>query len=231
VPSLADEVYRGIKRRIVRLEMSPGSRFTEAELASRLGVSKTPVREALSRLNREGLVEVDARLGYRVTPVTVQDTKDLFALRTLLEAECAAAAALRGEGAAALRDLEKLCQASYHPADAASIDEFLRANTHLHLSIAELAGNARVVRVLREILDQSERLFHIGLALSFRSNEIVHEHSDLVGAIIAGDGARAKEISISQSRSSEKMVIDAMLLSPAVLSTNVIVLPREQEAV
>jgi DNA-binding GntR family transcriptional regulator len=220
--TLTDEVYQGLKLRIVQLRMPPGASFTEAELAAELGVSKTPVREALGRLQRQGLVEVVPRLGYRVAPVTLKDTRDLFALRTILEAEAAATAAMRCEESGPLRELERLCQASYRPDDPTSIQEFLRTNTRLHLTVAEIGGNERLVRALREILDQSERLFHLGLALSFRSSEIVHEHSDLVGAIIAGDSARAREISLGQSHSSQKMVMEALLSSQSVLETNVL---------
>lgn len=220
--TLTDEVYQGLKLRIVQLRMPPGAAFTEAELAAELGVSKTPVREALARLQRQGLVEVVPRLGCRVAPVTIKDTRDLFALRTVLEAEAAAAAAMHGTDAERLRELERLCQASYRPDDPGSISEFLHHNTSFHLTVAEIGGNGRLVAVLREILDQSERLFHLGLALSFRSGEIVHEHADLVGAIVAGDAARAREISLVQSHSSQKMVIEALLSSPAVAQTNVV---------
>lgn len=221
-PTLTDEVYRGLKLRIVRLRLRPGSEFTEAQLAKELGVSKTPIREALARLERDGLVEIVPRLGYRVAPVTLKDTKDLFALRTLLEGEAAALAATRCDDAAALRELESLCHAGYRPGDPASIDEFLRRNTAFHLTVAQIAGNARMVRVLGEILDQSERLFHLGLELTFRAPEIAHEHTDLVAAILAGDPERAREVSVAQSRSSQRMVMDALLSSDALLSTNVL---------
>lgn len=228
--TLTDDVYHGIKLRIVELRMAPGASFTEAELATKLGVSKTPVREALLRLRREGLVEVVPRLGYRVAPVTIKDARDLCALRAILEAEAAQAAAMRSEASAPLRELETLCRASYRSDDPRSIQEFLHHNSRFHLTIAELGGNQRLVRMLREVLDESERLFQLGLTLSFRSGDIVHEHSELVDAIIAGDATRAREISLLQSHSSQKMVIEALLSSDAVLETNLVPLHRKRGA-
>src|SRR5262249_37093509 len=91
--SLTDRAYKVITTRLIELKMPPGVTFTEAALASDLGISKTPVREALGRLRLEGLVEVAARSGYRVTPVTLKDAHDLFAVRLILETEAASLAA------------------------------------------------------------------------------------------------------------------------------------------
>jgi DNA-binding GntR family transcriptional regulator len=76
--------------------------------------------------------------------------------------------------------------------------------------------------VLETVLDQMERLFHLGLALTSRSEEVVHEHEDLLKAILAGDPKAAREVAGAQIRSAQKMVIDAMLASPVLQSTNVL---------
>src|SRR5262245_7100114 len=88
-PTLADEAYRELKRRIVMLELAPGSQFREADVASTLGLGKTPVREALLRLRLEGLVHVQSRSGYRVAPITLKSARSVCELRALLEGEAA----------------------------------------------------------------------------------------------------------------------------------------------
>lgn len=213
-------IYPELKRRILDLRMAPGTDFTEPQLVADLGYSKTPIREALARLRSEGLVEAIARSGYRVTPVTLRDVRDLMALRALLEGEASALAAANGGDAEGLHALEELCRRSYDPADRASIADFLSANHDLHLAVARLSGNARLVEALAHVLEQLQRVMHLGLSLSSRAEEIVHEHQELLEAIVAGDPEAARAVAVGQARSSEQMVMEALLSSDAVQSTN-----------
>jgi DNA-binding GntR family transcriptional regulator len=215
------EAYLTIKRRIIELEMLPGASFTEADVAAMLGSSKTPAREALARLRAEGMVEVHPRSGYVVTPVTVKATRELFELRSLLEPAAAARAAERHPDLAHLRELEELCHTSYDPNDRDSVGAFLRANTEFHVTLARCGGNDRLADVLENVLHQLERLFHIGLRLTSRSEEIVHEHTEMLDAILGGDAERARAVTEAQSAASEEMVLRALLSSDAVLSANV----------
>lgn len=215
------EVYTEVKRRILDLRMPPGSAFTESELVADLGVSKTPIREALARLRQEGLVDALARSGYFVTPVTVKDARDLMGLRTLLEGEAAALAATRGTDLDYLKDLDKLCLASYDPKDRSSVVRFLAANFDFHMAIGQLSGNARLIEALQQVLEQLERVMHLGLTATNRADEIVHEHTDLLNAILSGDAEKARDIAVSQGHSSQRMVLEALLASDVVMSTNI----------
>ncbi len=201
--------------------MPPGSDFTEGQLVEDLGVSKTPIREALARLRQENLVEAIARSGYRVTPVTVKDARDLMSLRLILEREAASLAALHNTDADQLRKLEKLCQASYNPADRNSIVKFLGANHEFHMAVARMGGNDRLASMLEDVLEQLQRIMHLGLALSSRAGEITHEHKEMIAAILSGDTEKAGEVAAAQARSSQLMVLNALLSSDAVLSTNI----------
>ena len=220
--NLTDQAYAAIKSRLIYLELPPGQAFTEASLARELRFSKTPVREALTRLRRDGLVEPTARSGYHVTPVTLKDARDLFALRVLLEGEAACLAARHMEDPRHLVVLDQLCKSSFNPQDASSVKTYMRNNTEFHLTVARASGNAHLARTLELVLDQMERLFNIGLSLTNRSDEIVHEHTDLVQAIVSGDECAAREIAVAQILSSQRMVLDALLLSPSLLSTNLV---------
>ena len=224
--NLTDRAYDVIKRRIIELKLAPGVIFTETQLAKELKLSKTPVREALARLRREHLVEVSARSGYRASSITLQDARDLFALRMLLEEEAVRMAARHLPDPGYLSRLEELCRTSYRPDDKASITQFLRANTEFHGMIARASGNPRLADMLLEVLDQMERLFHVGLALMPRSDQIVHEHRDLLNALISGDEPRAAEIAVKQLHTSQGMVIDALMSSPNLLTASVTSPPR-----
>jgi DNA-binding GntR family transcriptional regulator len=218
--TLNEEAYQSIKRRIICLDMPPGMPFTEGQLAAELGLSKTPVREALGWLQREGLVELPARRRYRVAPVTLCDVRDWFSLRMILENEAVRLAASQGVETLELQVLVELSKIGYDPGDPASITAFLGANTRFHATIARAGGNRRLVAMLEQVLDQMERLHYMGLALMSRSDENVREHQDLVRAIMHSDADRAREVATAHTRASQIMVIDSLMSSKELLSTN-----------
>ena len=220
VATRSHDAYIEIKGRILDLRMPPGSEFTEGELVADLGLSKTPIREALARLRQENLVQAIPRSGYRVSPVTVKDARDLMGLRLLLEGEAASLAATSGTDLARLKELQGLCDTSYDPGDRDSIVNFLAANHDLHVAIARLSGNRHLAEMLEQVLEQLQRVMHLGLTLTSRADEIVHEHRDLVDAILSGDGEQAREAAAVQARRAQQMVITALLSSDAVMSTN-----------
>lgn len=210
--SLARAAYEVIKRDIVRCRLVPGAEMTEGGLAERYGFGKTPVRDALGRLAQEGLVKVLPRRGYLVSPINVKDVQDMFALRLLLEPEAARLAAGRVDEAQ-IRRLDEICGACYEPIDPESAADFLYANTEFHVTIARASGNDRLATVVEQLLCESERVFHVGLRLRNRSEEMTHEHRDLVNALVAGDGEAAARIDAAQILAAQKMVMDGLLSS------------------
>ena len=204
--------------------------LAEGQLAADLGLSKTPVREALGRLRQDGFVLSDAKSRYRASPVTIKDTRDLFGMRVLLEGEAAALAAGQALGLGDLKALEALQATSYDTSSPESVDAFLEANTRFHVLIGHASGNQRLAAVLELTLIQMERLFRVGLMLSSRADEIVHEHRTLVQAIVAGDPDKARAEAIHQVRSSQQMVIDALVSRDEVLAMPLTIPARRMPA-
>jgi DNA-binding GntR family transcriptional regulator len=218
--SLADAAYARLKQDVIHCELEPGLRVSEAKLVQRTGIGKTPVREALGRLVQEGLVRNIPRHGYEVTPITLRDVQELFGLRLVVEPAAVQLAAGHVD-AAQLRRLDDLCHAGYEVGDHDSAAAFLRANRELHGTIARSSSNRRLAEVVERVLDECERLFHLGLMLRNRSDEMAHEHKDLVDALIAGDAEGARRIAIEQILSAQRMVVDALLYSPSLLAAQV----------
>lgn len=208
--SLGRAAYEAIKRDVVRCRLVPGAELTEGELATRYGFGKAPVRDALARLAQEGLVRVLPRRGYVVAPINVKDVQDIFALRLVLETEAVRLAAGRVDGPQ-LRRLDEVCRAGYDPDDPESAADFLRVNTEFHVTIARASGNDRMADILAQLLCEMERIFQVGLRLRNRSEEMAHEHRDLVDALLEGDGEAAARIDATQIRASRKMVMDGLL--------------------
>lgn len=221
MPSRTREAYDTIKRRIIEMKLAPGSSFTEGELAAMLKFSKTPVREALVRLRQEGLVEAVARSGYRVVPVTIKQARDLFQVRQLLEVEAAGMAAAHSGDLNDLATLEQLAR----PRDPASgrnaMRRALRDNTAFHVALARIGGNTIMADMLGRNLEQLERLFAIGISLGSGNDEALHGHGDLLSAVKAGDVESARRLAAEHAAESRLMVLNALLSSDAVLSTNI----------
>jgi DNA-binding GntR family transcriptional regulator len=227
--SQGEVAYAALRRRIIHCELEPGERITEAQLASETGIGKTPVREALTRLIQEGLVRSMPGHGYEVTPITLGDVQDLFNFRLIIEPAAAQLAA--GHVIATdLRRLDELCAARFSTVDKESESHYLQANYLFHTTIADASGNRRLAEAVRRAIEESERLFHLSNVLRNRSDEVAHEHKDLVDALIAGDGETARELTLAHITASQRLVLDTLLTSPSFLAINILPLGRKNHA-
>ena len=228
--SQGEVAYAALRHRLIQGELEPGQRMTESQLASEIGVGKTPVREALTRLVQEGLVRSLRGHGYEVTPITLGDVQDLFNFRLIVEPAAAQLAAGHVSGAD-LRRLDALCATRFSTIDDEKGEsEYLQANYQFHTTIADASGNRRLAEAVRRALDESERLFHLGNVLRNRGEEVAHEHKELVDALIAGDGETTRKLTVAHITASQRLVLDALLASPAVLAVNIHPLRRRDHA-
>jgi DNA-binding GntR family transcriptional regulator len=208
--------YRDLKDRIIRLHMKPGLAFSESEIASALGLSKTPVREALARLQLEGWVTIVARSGYFVAPVTLKDARDVLAVAVLLEGEAAGLAARLGPDVSDLVALNKRADNARAKRD---IVAYLRHVHSLSVGIADLSGNHRLALVTGQMHDHVERLLH--LAFSIVPDLSLEGHGEVLDAIARTDPAAATESSRSRATERQRAVLDALLASDVIMSANV----------
>lgn len=210
----AQRAYDALRRRIIRCELAPGRTFTEASVAEELGIGRTPVREALARLARDGFVVVAPRAGCRVAAITLGDVMELFELREPLEAKAAELAATRIDEAG-LAELQRLTDVPFveDAGDEAGLADFLGANTAFHAALAGFAGNGRLAATLDGIADQLERLHWLGVPTSPRVNDLLGEHHEMIAALAARDGERAAALAVRHCRTSRQVVVDAVLES------------------
>lgn len=208
--SATARVYAALKREILTCQLVPGTTLYEGQLAERLEVSKTPIRDALGMLVHEGFVTVQPRQGYRVTDITLADVQEVFQMRMLLEP---AAAELAAERATAdqLKRLQHLAEESYVYGELPTYEEFVVKNREFHVVLAEASGNGRLAAALRNLLEEMQRLFLFGLDIRDSAEEQIHEHRDLVDALLKGNHHMAREIATSQIETSRKRVMEALL--------------------
>lgn len=219
VRSLAQLAYDKTHRDIIRCRLSPGREVSEAQLAERYGLGKTPVREALARLAHEGLVQSLPRRGYRVSPITLTAVKDLLGFRLIVETQAARMAAGRCN-VQQLRRLDELCAVGYDPEDVKSVERFLRANTELHATIARAAGNPKLEAAIVQLLNEVERFLYLALELGGSRVSMSHAHRNLVDALAAGDGEAAAKAVADQIRGVERMLIETTINNPHVAGVN-----------
>jgi len=227
--SQGEIAYVALRRRVIHCELEPGERITEAQLAGEIGVGKTPVREALTRLIQDGLVRSMPGHGYEVTPITLGDVQDLFNFRLIIEPAAAQLAAGHVR-ATDLRRLDELCATCFSIVDKESESQYLQANYLFHTTIAEASGNRRLAEAVHRALEESERLFHLSNVLRNRSDEVAHEHKDLVDALIAGDGETARKLTLAHITTSQHLVLDALLTSSSLLAVNILPLRSKNHA-
>lgn len=182
--SRADAVYAQLKRDIAAFQLVPGDRFTENEICERLGVSRTPVRQALFRLQQDGLVEVLFRSGWRVLPFDFDRFEQLYDLRMVLET-AAVQRLCSGHGAADRGLLDSLAAIWLVPAaqrstDAAQVAEWDEA---FHCALVLAAGNAEMARVHRDVTERIRVIRRLDFTQQPRIAATYEEHAKILRAI------------------------------------------------
>ena len=181
------DAYDRMKEEIRTARMPPGFQAPEPEIALRLGMSRTPVREALIRLQSEGLVELIPRRGVRVLPIRPDDMREIYEVLSALEPEAAAGLASRNPSASELRPLEKAMAQMEKALVDGELDSWAEADDRFHLALLDLHGNRRLRGFVVALNDQVHRVRMVTLRLRetpHRSNE---EHRTIVHHLRNGD--------------------------------------------
>ena len=190
--SLADQAYYAIREWIVTLDLAPGSVVNERELMGRLGVGRTPVREALRDLAREQLVEVFPRRGMFVSSVDVGDIAGLSEVRLLLESEAARLAAeRRGDGD--LEETDALLEELDGAAGERNARGLIDLDQRIHRHVARCAQNLFLETTLEEYYVLALRIWFVALD-RVALDEAIAEHHAILEAIRDGDADRAAEV-------------------------------------
>jgi DNA-binding GntR family transcriptional regulator len=200
-------VYDRLKAMILDNELPPGSFVLQEELAERLGVSRTPVREALIRLEKEGLIEIRPRHGMRVLPVSGRAMQEIYEVLTALEGLAAELVARRGIASAELARLEAAVGDMDKALAHDDLDAWSEADGRFHRILVELTHNSRLIGMVATVLDQAHRVRRLTLRLRPKPVNSNKDHRALVEAIRAGDGARAGAIHSAHRRASGAMLV------------------------
>jgi len=184
--SLADTVYERVKEDIAEFRLVPGDRFTETEVAERLGVSRTPVRQALFRLQREGFVQVQFRAGWLVQPFDFDMFENLYDLRIVLETTSVQRLCEAARGAVDRGRLEALQAFWLAPKAERKLDGRLvsRRDEEFHATLVAAAGNPELARVHRDVTDRIRIVRRLDFTQAERIHSTYDEHAQILRAVM-----------------------------------------------
>ncbi|ETI66237.1 GntR family transcriptional regulator [Neobacillus vireti] len=201
------QVTNAIREAIVTAKYEPGQKLSETVLSEYFKVSRTPIREALKQLEREGLVEIIPRVGTCVSKPTETELNELFTLKEVLEGLAAGLFAENGKAEEikkvqqAVTDMERALQTSDNKL-------YVEANSVFHETILEGAANSKLSFTLNMLLNQIpyNRYVFITIEDPIRREKSLHEHQTILSAIIKGDSEEAEKAMRDHVRASGKQL-------------------------
>lgn len=205
--TIQESIARDLRERIVTGELAPGSRLIIENLAARFEVSPMPVRGALRQLSAEGLVVVHSYRGATVSELSVQEIREIFLLRQLLESEAALLGARRltTEDDRQLRALMDEMHGSVHDPS-----HWILADRRFHMTIYWASGYDRLVRLIEQLRQHIERYVQLYITLERNIPRSMECHQEILEACLRRDARRAKRVVVAHLRETAEMFIEEL---------------------
>lgn len=212
----SDQAYEVLRREIVEGDLTPGALLAEVEQSTRLGVSRTPLREALSRLSADGLVSSHKGRGVVVTEVSTARVRELFEVRTALEQQAARLAAERRDRSV-FEELQRDFREAHDRLDEKEgLERYYALVARLDAAIDEAAGNAFLVSTLAAVRTHIARIRRLSHDNPARLQDAAREHLMIVDAIVDGEptlAAHATQLHLHRSLASILATLDGRTAS------------------
>lgn len=216
--AVADKPKSNTERALVALremilsnQLPAGSSHLETELANRLGMSRTPIREAALVLQSQGLLEVKPRHGVRITAISPEDMKEIYQILTELESLSAQLAAEKGLSEAELKPLEDAMSEMEAALAEDDRHRWAQADEAFHDGLVALGGNGRIGQITSMYNDQVRRVRTLTLFLRPKPTKSNEDHREVVDAIRSGDGERAFELHRAHRIRSGELLVDILV--------------------
>ena len=203
--SMADRVYEALKEEIFDFRLIPGHKFSETDVANRLGASRTPVREALYRLQREGYVEVLFRSGWLVKPIDFEQIEELYDLRITLERAAMHKICRLSEPPPILVQLNDIWNPD-HPSERAFGSTVRALDESFHCGLVAAAGNREMTSIHREITERLRVIRRLDFTRPDRIDATYVEHAEILKALADNNPGEAAEKLTAHIRNSQSAV-------------------------
>jgi len=191
--TLREQIASSLRESIIRRELRPGQKLTEPELAVRLGISRTPIREAFRQLESEGFLTVIPRRGAVVSTITAKEIEDFYEPRSLLEGY-AARMAVEKISDGDIDKMKKINQKLEELAEKEQVEGFFAKNDEFHNCFLELCGNSKLVEIRNSMVKRFLGFRMATLSLPGRLIESVNQHRKIIKALEHRDGKLAEAV-------------------------------------
>ncbi len=222
--SASEKAYRAIKEAILRNELTPGDPVSVDRFARELELSRTPVREAILRLEREGLIEIRPRLGTFVAQLDLRRIQEMYRVRKVLEGEAAREAALWAPEVELLNLKQTLSQ--WGGALPYDYDAMSEAGQRVHQLIVRYCGNEVLQNMIGSLQDHFTRFRRLSAALPEKVLSSHREHLAIVDALIARNGPEAQRLVHEHFDHAAQLLLESLLRSAPPAPGGVTVRPR-----
>lgn len=206
---LREVVFETIREAIISGYLRPGERLMEVQLAEEMGVSRTPVREAIRKLELEGFLVMMPRKGAYVAGISMKDIADVFEIRASMESLAAGLAAERITEEE-LENLKQILVSVAESADHNDLDGIVHTDTDFHDIIYKASRNDRLIQIINNLMEQIQRFRATSLAFPGRMKVTVEEHRKLVEAIANRDVSLAKALAQEHVENAENSMLEAL---------------------
>lgn len=202
---LRDIIYDDLKMGILTGKILPGTRLLEVELADKMGVSRTPVREAIRRLEKEGLVNIEPRHGAYAAKVSVEDMIEILEVRELMESMAAQLAANRitQEQLDALLQTENEYQKAVKSGD---VEDMIVLDTKFHKQVVEASHNRTLYQLIEPLQEIALRFRYMYYNDNTRAEKMPSEHERILKALSQGNGEAARKAAEKHLRSIKEKI-------------------------
>jgi DNA-binding GntR family transcriptional regulator len=189
--NLKGKVYSILKERILEFELKPGERIQEAQLSENLGVSRTPIREALNKLEQEGFIKAFPNRGYFISDISDQEVEELYEVREVLESLAVRMAIKKGSQRDWTTLEEIISHADRGKAVRKTKDQRFEIGRRFHGEIARISGNATLQQMLSVIFEKIHRVRWVDIFLIDRADESLKEHIEILNQLKRGNAKEA----------------------------------------
>ncbi len=206
---LRDVIFETLRRSIISGDIKPGERLMEVSLAEQMGVSRTPVREAIRRLEAEGLVTMIPRKGTHVSELSVKDIMDVLEVRTVLD-QLATSLAAKHMQPAQVKALEIIHKQYISNVEKDNMEGAIRKDVEFHDVIYAASGNPRLVAVASSLREHVYRFRVIYMKDNLIAENVLHEHEEILEALRNAQGAKASELAERHIKNQMESIIQTV---------------------
>ena len=213
---LGQHVFEKLKQAIIRGDLAPGDRIVEIQVAETLDISRTPVREAIHKLEREGLLKKLPKAGFTVMSLSREDIEETFGIRSVLESYAAGLAALKHREDE-LKPLEEKIREFKTCLKKGNVDDLPRINTEFHNLLYALSRSPKLIKMINDLRDQIFRFRKILLKMDHMPEASNEDHRKMLTAIRDRDVAKVEELVQEHISKGRKTILKAIENRPGEL--------------